>query len=422
MMLIRVLRLCSTLLNGLNYIPWARAVTLALGGKAKLGFINGKIASPDVHDKSYANWLCKDQLVMCWILNSMESNVVEIFSFFESAKDLWKAVKEMYGHQNNAVRVFQLQKEIAELSQHKKTFTEHLGKLKSLWNELALYRPYTTEAAILLKRAEEDKIFQLLVSLDPKYEDLRSHILMTPELPSFNNVSTTIQREEVRKKVMNSDARSNIETSESKAFVASEKRQFKWKKNNLKCEHCERTNHTKERCWVLYPHLKPKFNKNSKDSAGYKANQAINPTHHISSHDTSSYQTNSTDATANLVSNPYVLLNQFAALLQQYGKPGKPTIDAPSSLVVSGILQAFMSSCNSNSKSNVWMVDTGATDHMTNQKICLHDFVPPTKSKLFQLLMEMLCQFWVKDLFIFWGQTSVQMFFMFRLFLSICCL
>ncbi|CAB4294638.1 unnamed protein product [Prunus armeniaca] len=156
------LRLCSVLLNGFNYIPWSRAVSLALGGRSKIGFINGNILAPAVDDPKYEDWFCKDQLVMSWLLNSMEPQVAEIFIFFfYSAQHLWTAVKEI--------------------------------KLKGMWNELDLYRPHTTDLATLLKMAEEDKIFQLLASLDPDYEDLRRHILMSVEMPYFNTVCTTIQ-------------------------------------------------------------------------------------------------------------------------------------------------------------------------------------------------------------------------------------
>ncbi|KAM2667021.1 hypothetical protein EV2_018767 [Malus domestica] len=34
-------RLSSVLLNEFNYLPWERAVTLALGGRSKLGYVNG---------------------------------------------------------------------------------------------------------------------------------------------------------------------------------------------------------------------------------------------------------------------------------------------------------------------------------------------------------------------------------------------
>ncbi|CAN6725301.1 unnamed protein product [Malus baccata var. baccata] len=87
-------------------------------------------------------------------------------------------------------------------------------------NELDVYRPHTTGSNLLLKRAEEDKIFQLLSSLESEYEDLCSHILMNPKLPT--NVCATIQREEVRKKVMNTGA--STTALEARAYFSSEKK------------------------------------------------------------------------------------------------------------------------------------------------------------------------------------------------------
>jgi hypothetical protein len=77
-----------------------------------------------------------------------------------------------------------------------------LGSFKSLWNESEIYRPHTIDAATLRKKTEEDIIFQLLASLNPYFEDLRSHILMNLELTSLKSVCATIQREEIRRKVM----------------------------------------------------------------------------------------------------------------------------------------------------------------------------------------------------------------------------
>lgn len=120
----------------------------------------------------------------------------------------------MYGNQNNAARIFQIHREVASLHQEGKPFVQLLGSLKGLWNELEIYRPHTTDAAILRKRTEEDRIFQLLASLSPDFEDLRSHILMNPELPSLKSVCATIQREEIRRKVMTRD----VGVSETRAY------------------------------------------------------------------------------------------------------------------------------------------------------------------------------------------------------------
>lgn len=71
------------------------------------------------------------------------------------------------------------------LQQLGKRFVQLHGSLKRMWNELEVYRPHILDVAILRKGVEEDIIFQLLASPDPEYEDLRSHILMSPELPSL---------------------------------------------------------------------------------------------------------------------------------------------------------------------------------------------------------------------------------------------
>ena len=108
------LKLSSILLNGYNYVTWSRAVTLSLGGKKKLKFINGNSTCPaDAADYKYEDWMASDQLVKSWLLNSMEPHVAEIFTFSDSVKTLWDSLTEFYGSQNNVARIFELKKEIA---------------------------------------------------------------------------------------------------------------------------------------------------------------------------------------------------------------------------------------------------------------------------------------------------------------------
>ncbi|XP_070672123.1 uncharacterized protein [Malus domestica] len=166
-------RLCSVLLNEFNYLPWSKAVSLALGGRSKLGFINGSLKPPESTSPTYDAWHATDQLVMSWLLNSMEPKLYELFSYSESSLLLWESIKDMYGSQNNSVRIFQLKKSVASLKQGDHSFVQHLGSMKSMWNELNMYRPHTTDSVVLLKRADEDKVFQLLASLGTEYEDLR---------------------------------------------------------------------------------------------------------------------------------------------------------------------------------------------------------------------------------------------------------
>lgn len=53
-------RLTVVLLNEFNYLPWSRAITIALGGRSRLGFINGMEKPPEIGSPEYVAWLQKD--------------------------------------------------------------------------------------------------------------------------------------------------------------------------------------------------------------------------------------------------------------------------------------------------------------------------------------------------------------------------
>jgi hypothetical protein len=102
---------------------------------------------------------------------------------------------------------------------------------------------------------------------------------MRPELPSLNTVYAILQSEETRKKVMGRDQKIN----NSENFVHFSSRtgdNTKWNKgkdkkgNQLYCDHCNRSGHTNNRCWVLYPHLK--LAKNKPNEANLKAKHEDN--------------------------------------------------------------------------------------------------------------------------------------------------
>jgi len=141
-------RLSSILLNEFNYLHWSRVVTIALGRRSKLDFINSSTSHPDMDDLEYEVWLFKNQLVMSWILNSNKRNLVEIFSYSEFSLDLWNVIRNMYGNQNNSGWIFQIHHEITSLHQDERPFVQLLDSLKSLWNKLEMYHPHIVDVVV----------------------------------------------------------------------------------------------------------------------------------------------------------------------------------------------------------------------------------------------------------------------------------
>ncbi|XP_078174438.1 uncharacterized protein LOC144568083 [Carex rostrata] len=181
--------LTNILLNGKNYLPWARAVTIALGGQSKIGHINGKTLKPKTDETEIDEWQANDHKVMNWLFNSMQPEIYDIFSYSETAKILWDKLEEMYGRSNNAARVFELQQSLAKCKKEpNQSVIEHLGKMTKQWEELQLYRPVSSEVNVYIQREEQDRILLYLASLGSEFEEARRSILLRPELPSFSTI------------------------------------------------------------------------------------------------------------------------------------------------------------------------------------------------------------------------------------------
>jgi hypothetical protein len=135
-----------------------------------------------------------------------------------------------------------------------------------------------------------------------------------------------VQREEIRRKVMNHETQSrtaatrgyNVKTmphSENSSssmlehafFIyiskqVGDSRSFKGKRSELKCSYCHNTGHLTDRCWQLHPELKPRFSNEERGlqkRTNYKAHLA-----------------DSTLSTNNFTVNPATLMQDFANYLQ----------------------------------------------------------------------------------------------------------
>lgn len=95
-----------------NYISWSKAMMIALSGRNKLGFINGKIKKPESGNLLTA-WQCNNDVVTSWIINSISKRIAVSLVYTGYAKDLWEELKERY-RQTNGPRIFQLRKQFVK--------------------------------------------------------------------------------------------------------------------------------------------------------------------------------------------------------------------------------------------------------------------------------------------------------------------
>jgi hypothetical protein len=103
-------------------------------------------------------------------------------------------------------------------------------------------------------------VFQLLANLDPSFEQTRSQILLSTDLPSLEKVTAIIEQEETRCTVMRGPQVRADEEHDSHALIARHQRNPNFKGKNsaqAKCANCKKLGHKQETCWFLHPELRP---------------------------------------------------------------------------------------------------------------------------------------------------------------------
>ncbi|XP_071712521.1 uncharacterized protein [Rutidosis leptorrhynchoides] len=200
-----------------NYRVWSCAMTLALETKNKIGFIYKTCIKSEDDDILAKQWNgCNS------VINSLTQNGSPLSDYYHKLNGLWKQYESI-------VHIPQCTcKTAKELQDH---------------NDMT-------------------KLWQFLMGLDDKYQQIRSIILTTDPLPSIKTAYATLSREESHR-----SSSALTHKSQNSAFISKVvsnsvnfNNNFQGNNNrgpnmNLKCTKCLKFGHTVDRCYVVvgYP-------------------------------------------------------------------------------------------------------------------------------------------------------------------------
>lgn len=208
------LQITSHKLNGKNFLPWSRSVQMVIRGRGKLGYLLGQKQRPDENDPAFQIWDAENSIVMAWLVNSMEPNIGQTYLFYQTAAELWEAVKETYSDLENSSQLFELRNMARNLKQGDMDVTHYFNSLKNLWQELDLFNECEwrciDDGARYKKLVDKDRIYDFLAGLNKELDDVRGRILGTKPLPSIREIFAEVRREESRKRVMLGEPKSLI--------------------------------------------------------------------------------------------------------------------------------------------------------------------------------------------------------------------
>ncbi|XP_019241958.1 PREDICTED: uncharacterized protein LOC109221994 [Nicotiana attenuata] len=253
--------------DDIGYRSWRRGVLKALSMKNKVGFITGKVKKPDPTHATFDQW--------------------------ERCDDM--ELEDRYD-QTNGAKLYQLQKEISDLSQGTLDITGYYTKMKNLWEELNTLNAHvqcnctcTCGAKANMHKAEHDRrLIQFLMGLNKVYTVVRGSILMMNPLPSIAQAFSILIQEEKQRKVKphsqfvmesaslnastgNNNFRTNYNTSGYNTRNAGNNANrggYNSNKPRLFCDYCKKPGHSKDKCFKLrgYPQNSryPSYGNNNK--------------------------------------------------------------------------------------------------------------------------------------------------------------
>ncbi|KAL3538286.1 hypothetical protein ACH5RR_001652 [Cinchona calisaya] len=117
-------------LNGSNYGLWSQSMKLIITGRGRSGYITGKIISPAITEPAYDAWEQSDSAVRSWILGAMDPALVGNFISYPTAKSLWEALATTYHDGKDTVQLFELRKKVNQTKQNGGIIDQYFGTLQ----------------------------------------------------------------------------------------------------------------------------------------------------------------------------------------------------------------------------------------------------------------------------------------------------
>ena len=248
-------------------------------------------------------------MVTSWILNSLIKEVSDSVEYVNNSAELWKELEDRYD-QTNGAKLYQIQKEINDLTQGVLDITVYYTRMKKLWEELNTLNVKNHCSCVcvcgakdsIFKAEQDRRLIHFLMGLNEVYTVIRRNILMMNPLPSMGQAFSLLIQEEKQREFkpigrMSTDSVSlNVKAVDNKGHGG---RPFRtnfqgnsygnygdtnsssggnhYQSNNtnrnvIVCDYCKRAGHIKDKCYKLHGYPQNNNNQNNR-SGNYNGGQ-----------------------------------------------------------------------------------------------------------------------------------------------------
>ncbi|KAF3771695.1 putative transposon Ty5-1 protein [Nymphaea thermarum] len=316
-----------------NYLSWSTALEIGITSRGRLSYITGDKPAPLKSDPQWETWALEDSQVKVWIISSVSSDIQPLILRKPTSFDMWTVLAKMYGRKKIHLRTYQIKRSIYSLTQGDLSVAAYYAALKTKWEELDYHTiPFTGK--------KNGWITLFLEGLRDEFEPIHSQILNGDEIPGIEEVYACVESEEQRRQVMHLTTGSVPSAFVSRASGTGQR-------PARRCTHCNKLGHSADFCWDLHPEKR-----------------LASPSLSDSSQGTPSSGVKTTKLSPDQLKE-----------LQAYIGRLSTTPEESSTSDGAQLTQALVASSDQgNSTLGDWIVDSGATHHMTGDSKLFQDY------------------------------------------------
>lgn len=237
-------------------------------------------------------------------------------------------------------------------------------------NEMPKVTTTTSEMTALLKaiqvQKDESKLFQFLNGLDEVFGPQRSQLLMLSPLPSVEMACAAIQQEESQRDVLQ-----NLKNSDEDISAMFSKGNLNTPEKSVVCTACKKKSHMADACWTVTGYPKWHYRSLRTSARGGGSSGRWNGQRNAGARSTNVVQTAGGKGEA---SNVVIIHQQFEQLLKLI--PGNAMAHGQTEEEFDTPFSGMITCGAAESKIQEWIVDSGASDHMTCSLNLLHNVRP----------------------------------------------
>ncbi|KAF3783210.1 hypothetical protein EJ110_NYTH32574 [Nymphaea thermarum] len=252
-------------LDGSNYEIWSRVFMMSVIGHQK----EHVIEENETVEKSgkYVSWKGDNNIVMSWIMNSVQPQIASTIAYYTSAKQMWDFLKQTYSNDKNVSKILQVEEELLNLQQGDQRLAQYFASLKSISERLKALRPpcptcYKTHG-------EQSMVAKFLQGLSSEYAVAKAQMLTGVEIPDLAEAYNRLSRLAVTL----SSSSSDIHASALAASGGRGRGLFRGRgmgrglgvgRGRFQCTYCGKIGHLEDRCWDKYgrPTATPSLGRN----------------------------------------------------------------------------------------------------------------------------------------------------------------